>query len=138
MRLIDADALKADWKLGDRCKECQQDARKCQYDQIFTRMDICEMIDDAPTATQWIDVNDALPEQHRSIFAPWYGRKEWATAMWLEESDRVLVAIRFSDGTRVVCTGKLHDGEWRTDVNRSLNPVVTHWMPFPRLPKEES
>lgn len=49
MRLIDADALKADWKMGDKCEECDCDARSCQYEDRFSRMDVCGMIDEAPT-----------------------------------------------------------------------------------------
>lgn len=92
---------------------------------------------EAPSVGGWTSVKDGLPKQHRSIFAPWYGRKEWATAMWLEESDRVFVTVKFPDGTRSVCTGKLCDKEWRTDVSRTLKPVVTHWMPYPDKPDEE-
>ena len=99
---------------------------------------IGKAIDEAPTVGGWISVKDGLPEQHKSIFAPWYGRKEWSTAMWLEESDRVIVVVKFPDGTRRTTSGRLHDGKWRTDVSRTLNPIVTHWMPFPELPVEVS
>lgn len=49
MRLIDADMLKAEWGFGDKCDECEADTRQCQYEPIYTKMDICDMIDDAPT-----------------------------------------------------------------------------------------
>lgn len=55
MRLIDADALKADWKMGDKCEKCDRDTRSCHYEVIFSRMDVCSMLDDAPTI-------DAVPE----------------------------------------------------------------------------
>lgn len=52
MRLIDADVFKTEWHMANECQECKQDARICQYDVIFTRMDVCDMIDSAPTVTQ--------------------------------------------------------------------------------------
>ena len=54
MRLINADALKADWKMGDKCEKCDRDTRSCQYEVIFSRMDVCSMLDDAHTV-------DAVP-----------------------------------------------------------------------------
>lgn len=56
--------------------------------------------------------------------------------MWREQSDKVLVTVTFKDGTRLVTTGETHDGEWYTSISRSLNPIVTHWMPLPEPPQE--
>lgn len=61
MRLIDADAMKKEWSMGDKCEDCPQNARRCQYDVDFSRMDICEMIDEAPTVGGWISVKDRMP-----------------------------------------------------------------------------
>ena len=47
MRLIDIDAFRKDWGLAERCEDCERDARGCQYDQIYTRMDFCGWLDDA-------------------------------------------------------------------------------------------
>lgn len=48
-RLIDADALKKEWHLGNVCETCGRDTRQCWNDYCFSRMDVCGMIDDAPT-----------------------------------------------------------------------------------------
>ena len=48
-RYIDADQLKKDLDMGHLCEECSRDSRKCQYEQIYTRMDFCEWIDNAPS-----------------------------------------------------------------------------------------
>ena len=69
MRLIDADALKREWKMGDVCETCDQDTRECANSYCFSRMDVCGMIDDAPTVNGWISVKDDLPKEHDSIFA---------------------------------------------------------------------
>ena len=47
--LIDRQALKAAHGLGTDCCNCKQNARSCQYDRDFSRMDFCEWLDDAPT-----------------------------------------------------------------------------------------
>ena len=57
MRLIDADALKADYGMAEDCKDCKTGYRSCQYDNTYTKMDFCGWIDDAPTV-------DAVPVRH--------------------------------------------------------------------------
>ena len=54
MRLIDIDAFRKDWGLAERCEDCERDARECQFDQIYTRMDFCGWLDDA-------EIIDAVP-----------------------------------------------------------------------------
>lgn len=54
MRLIDADKLLADYGMGSVCSECRQDTRECEYERRYTMMDLCVMVDLAPTV-------DAVP-----------------------------------------------------------------------------
>lgn len=49
MRLIDADALKEDYRMADDCKDCKTNVRDCEYDRVYTKMDFCGWLDDAPT-----------------------------------------------------------------------------------------
>ena len=53
MRLIDADVLKADYGMKDDCTDCEKElhgkVRSCEYDHIYSKMDFCGWIDDAPT-----------------------------------------------------------------------------------------
>lgn len=53
MRLVDADALKADYGMKDDCADCEKElqgtVRSCEYDHIYSKMDFCGWIDDAPT-----------------------------------------------------------------------------------------
>ena len=53
MRLIDADALKADYGMKDDCKDCEKEiqgyVRECHYNAVYTKMDFCEWIDSALT-----------------------------------------------------------------------------------------
>lgn len=87
---------------------------------------------------KWISVKDRMPVETHSIFWPWYGKKEWSKAMWREQSDKVLVTVKFKDGSGgFVTTGETHDGVWHTTVSRTLEPVITHWKAMPEPPKEE-
>ena len=54
MRLIDVDELKADYHMADDCKDCETGYRSCEYDRIYSKMDFCGWLDDAPTV-------DAVP-----------------------------------------------------------------------------
>ena len=52
-RLIDADALKAEHGMKDDCADCDRElrgkSRSCEFDRIYTLMDFCGWLDDAPT-----------------------------------------------------------------------------------------
>lgn len=54
MRLIDADELRADYGMAEDCKDCKTGYRDCQYNAVYTKMDFCGWLDDAPTV-------DAVP-----------------------------------------------------------------------------
>ena len=91
MRLIDADALKKDWSMADKCEDCQRDARDCRYGMVLTRMDVCEMLDDAPTVEMpgWISVKERMPEPNVSVLLAVYDRDHgftYRTIAWLNTS----------------------------------------------------
>jgi len=94
------------------------------------------IVEQMPTVGGWISVKDRMPVETHSIFWRLIGSKQWNNAMWREQSDKVLVAVSFKDGTRFVTTGETHDGEWYTTVSRTLTPEVTHWMQMPEPPEE--
>ena len=54
MKLIDVDALRADYGMAEDCKDCETGYRSCEYDRIYSKMDFCGWLDDAPTV-------DAVP-----------------------------------------------------------------------------
>lgn len=62
-RLIDADALKADYGMADECKDCKTNVRTCEYDRVYTKMDFCGWLDDAPTVPQWIPCSERQPTE---------------------------------------------------------------------------
>lgn len=55
-RLVDADAFKADYGMKDDCEDCEKEmrgkAKACMYDYIYSKMDFCGWIDDAPTIVE--------------------------------------------------------------------------------------
>ena len=64
MRLIDVDAFKADYRMADECKDCKTNVRACEYDRVYTKMEFCSWLDDAPTVAperkrgKWIAVTE--------------------------------------------------------------------------------
>ena len=133
MRLIDADALKEQIE-NFNCEGCNHynfvRCRACQID------DALSYIDDAPTVGEWVSVKDRMPTETHSMFYKLYGTPKWRNnAMWREESDHVLVAIRFEDGSQFVTSGYTQDGKWSTGISKILQYTVTHWMPLPEPPE---
>ena len=111
MRLIDADALKKDWGMANRCEDCPRDARDCQYGMVLTRMDVCGMLDDAPTVGGWISVKERMPEP---------------PAQCLVYSDK-------ARRPRGMETATYTEFGWMT---AAYFPEITHWMPLPEPPEE--
>ena len=87
---------------------------------------------------EWISVKDRMPEEKESMFAKLHATEKWSRAMWLKESETVLVGITFPDGGQKVTVGRLRDGKWSTTVSQVIPHTVTHWMPLPEPPEKIS
>lgn len=131
MRLIDADVFKTEWHMANECQDCKQNTRNCQYDVIFTRMDICEMIDSAPTVGEWVSVKDRLPEEKENPLT-----KDFAEVVCFCDFG----GIPKRTDVRTFKFGKRTWSEeghfW--DEGQLMDGVVTHWMPLPEPPKEDN
>ena len=46
-KLIDVDALRANYGMAEDCKNCKTGYRSCEYDRIYSKMDFCGWLDDA-------------------------------------------------------------------------------------------
>lgn len=112
MRTIDADTLKKDLGMGDRCEDCPRDARECQYEPIYTRMDVCGLIDDAPTVGGWISVKDRMPENNKDVLIC----GEWTGASGTKYRELFLSSMK-------------------DFIYQGYTPIA--WMPLPEPPKEE-
>lgn len=120
-------------KLCDRnCGECDIAQNDLELIEMYDF--VISMIETLIGRSQWISVKDDLPKEHDSIFA---NHTHLSKHMWAKESDNVIVYVRFPDGTGRSTEGRLQDGKWWTRVSPMLEPVVTHWMPFPESPKGE-
>ena len=75
MKLIDVDALRADYGMAEDCKDCKTGYRSCEYDRIYSKMDFCGWLDDAPTV-------DAVPVVH----GHWIKKRYWSDGVGMGES----------------------------------------------------
>jgi len=124
MRLIDVDALKKEHRMADRCEDCERNSRDCRYVYGYTLMDICSMLDDAPTVCGWISVKDKLPKISGHYLVSCVTNKtgrRWkvpVNAEWLTSRH-----------------------EWYIETENCLataaGVTVTHYMPLPEPPEEE-
>ena len=133
MRAIDVDAFKADYHMADECKDCETPVRACEYDRVYTKMDFCSWLDDAPTIEpepQWIPCQERLPEEQDSIFAKYYGTDRWRNGMMRKRSDRVIVTVEYPDGKRATDVASTSDGRWVNSISVVKRKVIA-WMPLP-------
>lgn len=105
-------------------------------DFCFESRNILQELVDKADSFEWIPVSERLPKEHDSIFAKLYGTDKWNNKLWRTVSDRVLVTIKYDDGTRIVKESHTRDGEW-SDEKRCMNCKVEAWMPLPKAYKEK-
>ena len=143
MRLIDADALKREWHMGEKCEECEQDARQCQNNVDFSRMDICAILDDAPTVDLpdalraagwkeegWISVKDKMPKMDHEVLVYAVGKIDGFIG-----DSAYAICKRFIQ--HILPSSPGHE-VWNTPWQYFHTDFeITHWMPLPEPPKEE-
>ena len=120
MRLIDADEIM-------KALSIFNDSKNGNMHFLYGIRTAKELIDDAPTVGGWISVKDRLPE----------------------EGVRVLAVKKLKDGRRDLALAtcipeyKHHDYVTGEDIVEPYwvcggNNNITHWMPLPEMPEEES
>lgn len=102
------------------------------YDSMATLRELTEKVE----SFEWIPVSEMLPGEHDSVFADLYGTDKWDSKLWRKVSNRVIVTIKYDDGTRIVKESHTYDGKW-ADEKRSRNCKVVAWMPMPKAYKEK-
>ena len=85
---------------------------------------------------RWIPVTERMPIEHDSIFAVHKGTDKWKDFMFEKESQKVIVTVVLSDGSRGTQIARTIDGKWKLDNFLFEDKEVKAWMPLPE-PWEE-
>ena len=126
--------------------ECNISAPKSEHEKLALKVASgCEQtlsaLADEIKKDRWISTEEAMPEEHDSIFAKFKGTDKWCNSFWEKNSNTVLVVLvnNLDEDNFVVGTGKTIDGEWTTESMLLKDRAhVVYWMPFPKFdPKEE-
>ncbi len=80
--------------------------------------------------SEWILVDDRLPEERDSIFAKFKGTDKWKTGMFEKTSDTVIVTVCDDGGKHRTTTAHTNDGEWKINTFLHEEKVVA-WTPLP-------
>lgn len=105
-------------------------------DEIYNAQMVLLKLVEKAESFEWIPISERLPKEHDGIFAKLYGTDKWNSKLWRTVSDRVLVTIKYDDGTRIVKESHTRDGEW-SDEKRCMNCKVEAWMPLPKAYMEK-
>jgi hypothetical protein len=125
--------------------ECDIFASKSEHEKLALKIaSDCEQtlsaLADEIKKGGWISVEEAMPEEHDSIFAKFKGTDKWCNSFWEKNSNTVLVVLvnNHDEDNFVVGTGKTIGGEWTTEPMLLKDRMhVAYWMPFPKFePKE--
>jgi hypothetical protein len=110
-RLIDADTMREEW------------LENGENEYVYDTNAVLDSIDSQPTVNQWIPVTERMPEDDLQ-------NKSKAKQI------KVLVAYKTGNGCWVTKTQLRRKGRhfWYWSASDS----VTHWMPLPDAPKEET
>lgn len=92
-----------------------------------------EWLENILNDNNWIPCNQAMPEEHNSVFSKLKDTDKWRTCMWEKRSDNVIVTIQFEDGTKETMTSHTKDGKWHCMKEyRPIKMEVIAWKPFPK------
>jgi hypothetical protein len=123
--------------------ECNIFAPKSEREKLALKIaSSCEQtlsaLADEIKKNDWISVEEAMPEEHDSIFAKLKGTDKWCNSFWEKNSNTVLVVLVNDEDNLIVGTGKTINGKWTTvPMTLKDRAHVVCWMPFPKFePKE--
>lgn len=104
------------------------------YELGLKIMDYIENMDDEKE-NGWIPVTERLPEEHDSVFVKLKGTNKWSESMFEKTSCKVIVTVKYADGTLLTETAHTTDGKWKL-AHPTFNGTVIAWKPFPNPYKE--
>ena len=123
--------------------ECNIFAPKSEYEKLALKIaSSCEQtlsaLADEIKKDRWISTEEAMPEEHDSIFAKFKGTDKWRNSFWKKNSNTVLVVLVNDEDNLVVGTGKTINGKCTTvPMTLKDRAHVVYWMPFPKFEPEE-
>lgn len=79
---------------------------------------------------RWIPVSERMPKEHDSVFARLKGTNKWSESMFEKTSYKVIVTVKYADGTLLTETAYTTDGKWKL-THPTFNGTVIAWQPFP-------
>lgn len=128
--------------IKDRLKQYKDECLKHgKYDGLYVE-DVLEMIEQLQDDLEqdekengWIPVTERIPKEHNSIFAKFKGTNNWSKSMFERTSYRVIVTVKYADGTILTETAHTTDGKWKL-THPTLNGTVIAWKPLPEPYKE--
>ena len=86
------------------------------------------MMANGVTVQEWISVNDRLPDETGRYLA--VKKRIAPDELGGNRTDIVILRFFVDDGFRM----PTHIPDW---INEEINEEVTHWLPFPEIPKGE-
>lgn len=109
-----------------------EDALEEQKRSILSILDEQMTCEVSEKESDWIPVENGLPEEHDSIFAKLKGTDKWSNAMFEKISNEVCVTVQYDDSTKKSTTSYLIDGVWKIEQSLSIHrPKVIAWKPMP-------
>lgn len=111
MGLIDVDAFRREFGFAKECRDCKRNAKWECAAQMYSARDICGWLDDTPIVTDWVSVEDRLPEKNVPVL------------VWEKQG------FAYVDRLEAECA-------WQ--IASTHHAIVTHWRPLPEPPEEVS
>lgn len=130
--------------IRDRLSDYHDFMKKLADDhQMLLASDVLEMIEQIKDDLKqdekengWIPVTERMPKEHDSIFAKFKGTNNWSKSMFERTSYKVIVTVKYADGTLLTETAHTTDGKWKL-THPTFNGTVIAWKPLPEPYNED-
>lgn len=144
--IIDIDKYRKDYGFAHDCDDCERNAHQCSGEIVYSRMDICSFLDELefgyykPTPGKWISVDDELPvanleNNHVGDVLVYIPPREGVYQSGIRIG-KLRPIPADETGEHNVWGVPRPGSKWTVwGWGYSEEPIVTHWMPLPKLPR---